>query len=57
MGNAITGNLYGGLFEALRQGKDTFAGVRDPVIARAKSFFDQGLVKSPEDLQALVNAG
>jgi hypothetical protein len=57
MGNAITGNLYGGLFDALRQGKDTFAGVRDPVIARAKPYFDQGLVKSPEDLPALVNAG
>lgn len=57
MGNAMTGGLYDGLFQALVEGRDTFAGVRDPVIARARPFFDAGVIRSPDDLQALVQAG
>jgi hypothetical protein len=54
MGQAVTGNLYSGLFDSLRRGKSTMAGVKDPVIAKAKPYFDAGLIKSPDDLKALV---
>jgi hypothetical protein len=54
---AIKENLYGGLFEALRQGKSKFAGITDPVLARAKPAFDAGLIKSAEDLQRFENQG
>lgn len=57
MASAIVGNLYDGLFDALKQGKDKFAGVRDPVLAKAKASFDQGLINSAKDLQNLAQAG
>lgn len=56
-GGGATRHLYEGLFDSLRQGKDTYAGVRDTVLAKAKAAFDEGLIKSPDDLRALVNAG
>jgi hypothetical protein len=52
-----TDKLYEGLFTALQQGKETFAGIKDPVIARARPFFDQGLIKSAKDLRDLVQSG
>ena len=55
-GRAIVENLYGGLYDALRAGKETFAGIRDPVLAAARPAFDRGEINSPEDLQAWVSA-
>lgn len=55
MGKAVVGNLYDGLFKALQDGKSTFAGVKDPLLARAKPSFDAGLIKSPDDLQSFAN--
>jgi len=55
MGGAITGNLYSGLFDALQKGKNTFAGVKDPILKIAKPYFDKGLIRSPQDLQKFVN--
>lgn len=56
-GKGMVDSLYGGLFDSLQKGKDTFAGVPDPALAKAKPFFEQGLLKSPDDLRRLVNAG
>lgn len=55
--DAITGNMYGGLFDALKDGKDKFSGVKDPVLARAKPYYDAGLIRSPEDLRKFENDG
>ncbi len=41
----------------MREGKDTFAGIKDPVLAKAKPAFDAGLIQSADDFRALVNAG
>ena len=57
MAQAMSANLYEGLFKALSEGTDTFAGIRDPVIARARPAFEAGQIKSPEDLRNFVNNG
>jgi hypothetical protein len=57
MGNGMTDSLYAGLYDALRQGKETFAGIKDPVLAKARSAFEQGLITSADDLRKLVQAG
>jgi hypothetical protein len=57
MGSGMVASLYEGLFTSLKNGKDTFAGIKDPVLQRAKPYFDRGLIKSPEDLQKFVNQG
>jgi hypothetical protein len=57
MADAMTQNLYQGLFDALKAGKDTFHGVKDPVLRRAKPAFDAGLIKGPEDLRKFENEG
>lgn len=57
MGSGMVSSLYSGLFTSLKEGKDTFAGIKDPVLQRAKPYFDRGLIKSPEDLQKFVNQG
>lgn len=54
---AIADNMYKTLFDALQQGKTVVAGVKDPVLVRAKEAFDAGLIKSPEDLQRFENEG
>ncbi len=54
-GGAATEKLYQGIFDALKNGKDTFAGIKDPLIKKAKPYFDKGLIKSPEDLKKFVN--
>lgn len=43
-----------GLFEALKAGSDTFAGVKDPILVAAKPAFDEGLINSPEELSAWI---
>ncbi len=52
---APTNKLYEGIFESLKNGKDTFAGIKDPLISKAKPYFDKGIIKSPEDLKRFVN--
>jgi N12 class adenine-specific DNA methylase/GGDEF domain-containing protein/adenine-specific DNA methylase len=57
LGKGAVDNLYGGLFKALQEGKDTFAGIKDRVLVEAKPYFDAGLIKSPEELKRYVNKG
>lgn len=49
--------LYEGIFDSLKNGKDTFAGIKDPLIQRAKPYFDKGMINSAEDLRKFVNQG
>lgn len=51
MAKGMMGNFYEGIFKSLQDGKDTFSGVKDPLISKAKPLFDKGLIKSPEDLK------
>jgi hypothetical protein len=55
MGQGMVDNLYEGLFNALKQGKDTFSGVKDPILQKAKPYFDKGFIKSALDLKNFVN--
>jgi hypothetical protein len=50
-GKGISENFYKGIFEALKQGKDTFSGVKDPLLLNAKPAFQAGQIKSVEDLK------
>lgn len=56
-GKGITEGFYNGIFNALKEDKSTFAGVKDPLIQRAKPYFDKGLIKTPEDLKIFANKG
>lgn len=56
-GGTVSEKLYEGIFDSLRKGKDTYAGIKDPLIQKAKPFFDKGLIKSPQDLKDFVNQG
>ncbi len=55
MGKGITDNFYNGIFDSLKNKKDTFSGVKDPLIAKAKPLYEKGLIKSPEDLRDFAN--
>jgi hypothetical protein len=55
MAKGMTDNLYGGLFQALKEGKDRFAGIKDPILAQAKPLFESGRIKSADDLRRFVN--
>ena len=55
MVSGMTNSLYSGIFKSLQEGKNTFAGVKDPLIAKAKPLFDQGLINSPKDLEDFAN--
>lgn len=57
IGKGITGSFYDQAFKALQAGSDTISGVKDPILQKAKPFFDQGKIKSPEDLRALAQGG
>jgi hypothetical protein len=54
LGSSVTDKLYEGIFDSLKKNKDTFSGVKDPLIAKAKPFYDKGLIKSPQDIRKLV---
>ena len=54
IGKTITGNLYDQIFDALKKGKDTVAGIKDPALAFAKPFYEKGFIKSAEDLKKLI---
>ena len=55
MGSGIVDNLYKGIFESLEKGKDTFAGIKEPLISRAKPYYKEGLIKDAKDLKAFSN--
>lgn len=57
LADGITANLYGQLFDALQAGKSTMAGIKDPVLAKAKPYFDAGLIQSADDLRRFENEG
>lgn len=56
MSLGVVESLFRGIFQRLQQGKDTFKGAKDPVLAKVKPFYDRGLVQSWKDLQRLVQA-
>ena len=51
MGKGITENFYKGVFESLKEGKDIFSGVEEPLLQAAKPAFEAGQIKSWEDLR------
>ncbi len=55
MGGGIVEGLYNGIFKSLQEGKDTFSGIKDPLIQLAKPYYEKGLIKSPSDLKDFVN--
>jgi hypothetical protein len=52
-----TADLYRKAFDSLSSGKSTIAGVKDPILARAKPAFDAGLIKSPDDIRNFEQSG
>jgi len=51
----ISNKLYEGIFDALKQGKDTYAGVKEPLLQAAKPAFDAGQIKSVDDLKKFAD--
>lgn len=51
----MTSGFYKGVFDALKKGKNTFAGVKEPLIAKAKPYFEKGLIQSPDDIRDFAN--
>lgn len=47
----LSHNLYEGILKSLKAGKDTVAGVRDPLLQAAKPAYEAGQIKSVEDLK------
>lgn len=56
-GGGTTADFYRQAYAALVEGKTRVAGVKDPVLARAKVAFDAGLIKSPADLSRFEQDG
>jgi len=50
-GDTISNKLYEGILKSLQEGKDTFAGVKEPLLQAAKPAFDAGQIKSVDDLK------
>jgi hypothetical protein len=55
MGGGIVDSLYEGLYKALSEGKDTFSGVKDPILKNAKPAFEAGQIKNANDLRKFVD--
>jgi hypothetical protein len=55
MGTGMMEDFYKGIFKSLTEGKDTFSGVKDPLIGKAKPYYDKGLIKTWEDLRDFAN--
>lgn len=49
-------NFYEGIFKSLKDGKSTFAGVKDSLITASKPSFDAGLIKNVEDLKRFAES-
>ena len=52
-----TDNLYKQALAALQAGKTTIAGVKDPILSRAKAAFDAGKIKNAGDLRRFEEHG
>lgn len=48
-----TDQLYEGIFQSLKEGKPTYAGIRDPLLVKAEPLFKKGLINSLQDLRDL----
>lgn len=57
LAGAISDNFYQQAFDAVSTHQDTLSGVKDPVLARAKPYFEEGLINSPNDLRQFENQG
>ena len=55
MAKGMTDNFYDGIYKSLSEGKNTLSGVKDPLISKAKPYFDKGLIKSSDDLKHFAN--
>lgn len=53
----ISASFYDAAFKSLTEGKTTISGVADPILAKAKPFYDAGLINSPEEFKSLVQSG
>lgn len=56
-GGGVTDSFYKQAFDALQSGKTTIAGVKDPVLVRAKAAFDAGLIQSADDIRKFESEG
>jgi hypothetical protein len=57
LAGAISDNFYKQAFDAVSTNQATLSGVKDPVLARAKPYFEAGLINSPNDLRQFENQG
>lgn len=57
MARAISDNFYQAAFDALKNNQNKIAGIKDPILARAKAAFDAGLINSPDDIRNFENNG
>lgn len=57
LGKGVSDNFYTAAFDALKAGKQTISGVKDPILAKAKPFYDTGLIRSPQELKAIIQSG
>ncbi len=55
IGQSVTGNLYQGLFDAFNGADNVFKKMNDPILTKYKKEWDAGLIKTPQDIQDLVN--
>lgn len=53
----ISDSFYDAAFTSLQAGKTTISGVNDPILTKAKPFFDVGRITSPEEFKSLVQSG
>ena len=53
----VSENLYLQAYDALQNGKDTIAGIKDPILQRAKEAFDAGLITSAADIKTFETDG
>lgn len=57
LAGAISDNFYQQAFDAVSTNQATLSGVKDPVLARAKPYFEAGLINSPNDLRQFESQG
>lgn len=57
MAKGISQSFFDSAFKALQEGKNKIAGIPDPILKKAKPFFDAGLIKSAEEFHSLYQDG
>lgn len=57
LGKGVSASFFDSAFKALQEGKDKIAGIKDPILAKAKPFFDAGLIKTAEEFHSLYQDG